>query len=128
MDKMEKDGDIRSEWPQSEWRKLGFYYDIDESSKEWLLIGSRFGLRRFSGLLREYSADSRNAKMSEHEHIGPYMDIEVMTWTEAGMDGHAIFGTLKDLRHLAALVDRKIATLEPGQKARIREEFAASAE
>jgi hypothetical protein len=67
-----------------EWRELGFFYDRDDVSKEWRLVGSREGLRHFAGLLRAYVADPRNEMKSEHEHYGPYMYLEVMTWPEAG--------------------------------------------
>lgn len=56
------------------------------------------------------------------------MYLEVMTWPNAGMDGHAIHGSLEDLERLAALVDEHVARLEPGHKARIREEFASTSE
>lgn len=113
---------------RSEWRELGFFYDRDESSKEWLLVGSRAGLLRFSELLRAYVADSSNETKSEHEHYGPYMYLEVMTWPDAGMDGHSIHGSLKDLGRLARLVEEQLAGLTPGSRARIREEFASTAE
>ena len=113
---------------RSEWRELGFFYDCDDSTKEWILIGSRIGLRRFPDLLRAYAADPRNDTKSEHEHYGPYMYLEVMTWPEAGMDGHTIHGPLNELERLATLVEEKLAKLEPGQKAKIRAEFAATSE
>jgi hypothetical protein len=116
------------EQTRAEWRELGFFYDRDERAKEWLLVGSRLGLRRFSDLLRAYVADPRNDMKSEHEHYGPYMYLEVMTWPDAGMDGHAIHGPLSDLERLAVMVDEKLAKLEPGARTRIREEFAPTSE
>lgn len=64
---------------------------------------------------------------SEHEHYGPYYDLEVMTWNEAGMDDHSIHGTLLDLARLAELVDERAAVLRPGERTRIREEYAPNA-
>jgi hypothetical protein len=116
------------EQTRSEWRALGFFYDRDDNSKEWLLIGSRAGLLRFAALLRAYVADPRNEMKSEHEHYGPYMYLEVMTWPETGMDDHTIHGPLDQLQRLAILVDEKVSDLEPGTKARIRDEFAPGAE
>jgi hypothetical protein len=107
-----------------EWRELGFFYDRDDASKEWRLVGSRNGLRRFADLLRSYASDPRNEKKSEHEHYGPYMYLEVMTWPEAGMDGHAIRGPLSALDGLASLVDAKVAVMKPGGGVRIGDEFA----
>jgi len=116
------------EQTRSEWRELGFFYDRDEISKTWRLVGSRTGLLRFADLLRRYVADPRNEMKSEHEHYGPYMYLEIMTWPEAGMDGHSIHGTPNDLRRLAQLAEEHLTELTPGQTAEIREEFAPAAE
>ena len=113
---------------RSEWRELGFFYDCKESSKEWVLVGSRTGLLRFGELLRAYVANPRNEMESEHEHYGPYMYLEVMTRPDAGMDRHSIHGSLKDLGRLATLVEQQLASLRPGRSVRIREEFAPTAE
>jgi len=112
---------------RQEWQELGFFYDRDDSAKEWLIVGSRAGLLRFADLLRRYAANPRNEMKSEHEHYGPYMDLEIMTWTEAGMDDHAIHGSVRDLIRLASLIEGKVATLQSGERARIREEFSPRA-
>jgi hypothetical protein len=80
---------------------------------------------RFRDVLLSYVANTRNASKSEHQHYGPYMQLEVMTWPEAGFDGHAIRGPLEDLGRLAKLIEAKLATTRPGSSIRIREEFAA---
>jgi hypothetical protein len=113
---------------RAEWRELGSYHDTDEPRKERRLVGSRAGLLRFAELLRTYVADPRNAVMSEHEHYGPYMSLEVMTWPDARMDDHAIQGPLTMLARLAGLVEKTLEGLQPGSEVRIREEFAPSAE
>ncbi|HUE54049.1 MAG TPA: hypothetical protein VMO80_17030 [Terriglobales bacterium] len=110
---------------REEWRALGFFYDRDDDAKLWALIGSRAGLLRFRDALREYVADPRNALESEHEHYGPYMYLKVMTWQEAGFDNNAIRGSLADLARLAALVETRLATAQPGSAVRIHHEFAA---
>ncbi len=109
---------------RKEWRDLGFFYDRDDHKKEWRLVGSRSGLLRFRELLLDYIADPMNAKESEHEHYGPYMYLEVMTWPKAGFDDHAIRGTLVDFKRLAALADSKLSTASPGSTVRIRGEFS----
>jgi len=110
---------------REEWRELGFFYDVDDDARVWTLIGSRAGLLSFRDALSEYVADPRNALESEHEHYGPYMYLKVMTWQEAGFDNNAIRGPLADLARLAALVEAKLATAQPGSAVRIRDEFAA---
>jgi hypothetical protein len=111
---------------RTEWRELGFFYDRDDSAKEWQIVGSRDGLSRFVRLLRAYVADPRNAQVSEHEHYGPYMYLEVMTWSEPGVDEHSIHGTVEQLARLADLVDEKTSAIPPGGKARIRGDYAPS--
>lgn len=108
-----------------EWRELGFFYDLDETSKEWRLVGSRAGLCRFSEVLRAYVANPRNETKSEHEHYGPYMYLEVMTWPDAGIDDHAIRGPLSALDDLASLVEAKVGSMQLGTRARIADEFAS---
>jgi hypothetical protein len=110
---------------REEWRDLGFFYDRDDAAKEWRLRGSRDGLLRFARLLYDYVADPRNAMKSEHEHYGPYMYLEVMTWPEAGMDDHSIHGPLVELERLARLVEARVAAMATDTTSRIREEFAA---
>jgi hypothetical protein len=109
---------------REEWQELGFFYDRDDIAAEWIIVGSRAGLKRFSALLREYVADPSNAMQSEHEHYGPYLYLEVMTWTNAGMDDHSIHGTLQELEQLAKLVDDRTAMLRPGERTRICEEYS----
>ncbi len=79
-----------------------------------VIVGSREDIKRFSSLLRKYVADPGNVPQSEHEHHGPYMDLEVMTWTEADLVGHSIHGSLADLHRLAGAVENRIAEPEAG--------------
>jgi hypothetical protein len=108
-----------------EWRELGFFYIRDDQARNWKLTGSRAGLLHFRDALLSYVADPRNELKSEHEHYGPYSYLEVMTWPEAGFDGHAIRGPLADLARLAKLIEAKLATASPGSSLVIQEEFAA---
>jgi hypothetical protein len=108
-----------------EWRELGFFYDRDDETRIWKLIGSRAGLLRFRDELLLYVANPKNALKSEHEHYGPYSYLEIMTWPEAGFDDHAIRGPLEDLARLAKLIEAKVDTMCPGSTLQIREEFAA---
>jgi|SRR5436190_23765439 len=109
---------------REDWRDLGFFYNRDDQDKTWTLTGSRAGLLRFRDALLAYVADPRNAVTSEHEHYGPYSYLEIMTWSEAGFDDHAIRGPVADLARLARLIEDKIADARPGSAVRIREEFA----
>ena len=108
------------------WRELGFFYDLDHHTKAWRLVGSRAGLLRFREALSNYAEDPENDYPSEHEHFGPYMYLEVMTWPNAGFDAHSIHGSLPDLRRLASIIGAKIENARPGEVIQIREEFAAN--
>jgi hypothetical protein len=110
---------------RQDWRELGFFCDRDDEARAWKLTGSREGLLRFRDLLFAYVAYPGNAAKSEHEHYGPYMSIEVMTWPEAGFDDHAIRGPLTDLARLARLIEAKLAAARSGSSVRIQDEFAA---
>jgi hypothetical protein len=110
---------------EQEWRDLGFFHEIDTKKNVRKLTGSRPGLLRFRDILLEYVADPRNAVKSEHEHYGPYGSLEVMTWPDAGVDRHAIHGSLADLTRLAQLVETKLSAAKPGSLIQIREEFAS---
>ena len=107
-----------------EWRELGFFYDRDDDNKVWRLTGSRAGLLRFRDALLSYVTDPRNASDSEHEHYGPYSYLKVMTSPNAGFDGHAIHGSVSDIRRLSGLIEAKLAAARPGATVRIREDFA----
>jgi len=111
---------------RQEWRKLGFFYNRDDQAKLWRLIGSRSGLLRLRDALLAYAAEPLNADKGEHEHYGPYMYLEIMTWPEAGFDDHAIRGPLQDLKSLATIIENKLLTAQPGETVRIQTEFAAN--
>ena len=119
------------EWTREareEWRQLGFHSLCDDSAKMWRLTGSREGLGRFAHLLRRYVANPGNAPLSEHEHHNPYGSLEIMTWGSAGLDGHAIHGTLADLERLAGLVEAALSSVTPGSRVCLRKEYAPDAE
>jgi len=113
---------------RKEWRDLGFFYDRDDVAKEWRIVGSRSGLFKFRDLLVSYVATPRNQVNSEHDHYGPYMYLTLSTWSEAGMDRNAIYGTLQDLRRLAGMIEAKLKDTRAGSVLRIQEEFARNCE
>jgi hypothetical protein len=106
------------------WRELGFYYDFDEDSSRWRLVGSRSGLLKFRDILNGYAEDPRNVQISEHEHYGPYSYLKLMTWAEAEITGDAICGTLPDFRRLAAMVGDKLNASSAGSTFTIGDEYA----
>jgi hypothetical protein len=115
---------MTTEQIKQQWRKLGFFCELDDQNRVWTLTGSRTGLLRFRDLLVAYVSDPQHKVQSEHEHYGPYGSLEIMTWPEAGFDGQSIRGTVKDLARLAGLVEAKLVAAKPESVAVIREEFA----
>jgi len=109
---------------RQQWRALGFFCELDDQEKMWTLTGSRAGLLFFPDLLFGYATDPENAADGSQKHYGPYGSLKIMT-LQAGFGGSAIRGSLIDLRRLAELVEAKLASAQPGELVRIREEFAA---
>jgi hypothetical protein len=107
-----------------EWRELGFFYDRDDAAKTWRLVGSRSSLLRFRDLLLACAANESNAPESEHQHCGPYMNLEIMTWHEAGFDDHSIHGPLSELKRLGEIIEQKLLVTKPGKTILIQSEFA----
>ena len=104
--------DATNKATRREWRELGFFYE--GKNGEWRLVGSKDGLLKFRDLLLEYVKDPRNATISEHEHYGPYMYLEITTSQKADINEHCIEGTLFDLERLAHLIDTELARATPG--------------
>lgn len=113
---------------RQEWRELGFFYDRDDATRRWRLVGSKAGLAKFRQLLHEYVADPRHVQASEHEHFGPYMYLKIMTWTEASLNDTAIAGSLEDLSRLSTILETRLAAASPGQSFEIGQEYAPDSE
>ncbi len=109
---------------KQQWRRLGFFCELDDQKRVWTLTGSRAGLLYFPDLLLGYVNDPQNAADGSLKHYGPYGSLEIMTYADAGIDGNAIRGSLDDLTRLAEIVEARLATAEPGSPIQIREDFA----
>ncbi len=101
----------------SEWRELGFYYDINEDGNvnEWRFFGSKIGLQRFVTLLDNYINDPRNNSLSEHEHYGPYGYLKILTWDKPEITEDYFAGTIEDLKRLRDIISQKISETNSGQ-------------
>jgi hypothetical protein len=113
-----------NEATRREWRELGFFYDRIDGAKEWRIAGSKEKLRRLGKILRDYVADGRNELISEHEHYGPYMYLEIGTWTNPEITDHWIAGPLHKLCELAELIESKIEKAKIGDEIKLREAFS----
>jgi len=117
-----------NEATRCEWRTLGFFYDRDDRTRKWRLVGSLDGLQSFVAILRAYGRDPRNARQSEHDHYGPYMYLKVMTWPDPGIDGDAIYGSLGDLIRLAGLIEQRLQKATPGDTFGIADAYTRGCE
>jgi hypothetical protein len=113
-----------NEVTRREWRALGFFYDRDDETKEWLIRGSRAGLLGFAHTLLEYSTDPLRQQLSEHDHLGPYMYLEIGTWSARVIDDHWIAGAPEDLSVLSALIAERVAKAREGDVLKLREAYA----
>jgi hypothetical protein len=113
-----------NEATRREWRELGFFYDRNDETKEWLIRGSRQGLLAFAKILEDYSRNPNRRTLSEHDHLGPYMYLEIGTWNSRVIDDHWIAGTQEDLAALAVLIREHLAKAQSGNLIQLREAYA----
>ena len=111
---------------KQQWRDLGFFCELDDVKKAWILTGSRAGLLFFPDLLLGYVADPSNEADGSQKQYDPYGSLKVMTWPEAGFGGNAIRGSHVALAHLAEIVDAKLASALAGDRLLIRDEYSAT--
>jgi hypothetical protein len=109
-----------------EWRELGFFYDRDDHAKAWRVIGTAAGLKAFAALIHAYASDPKHDALSEHQHFGPYMYLEIGTWSEPEITDHWIAGPRTALDALALEIERTIADLPVGDAVSLRQVFASS--
>ncbi len=109
---------------RDEWRDLGFFYELDESSRTWIFVGSKGGLLKMCDILRAYVDQPSNRQISEHEHYGPYGYLEIMTWHSAGIDDHSIHGEICDLLRPSDLIGQKLESASAGSAFEIGKEYS----
>jgi len=113
-----------NEATRRDWRELGFYYERDDESKTWRLLGTREGLLRFARSLRAYAADESKEQLSEHEHFGPYWYLEVGTWHTPEITDHWIAGPRRTISELASHIETVLAEANAPAVVKLRDSFA----
>ena len=111
-----------------EWRQLGFYYDFDNrlSVNQWRFYGSKQGFQNFVKLLDDYTNSSRNNKISEHEHYGPYSYLKIITLENQSLiSENAIGGTIAQLRKLKNIIADNLKEAKAGQTFNIDKDFGS---
>jgi len=109
---------------REQWRELGFFYDSKDEDRLWYLAGSRQGLLKFHAILIEYASSAGYTELSEHEHYGPYLYLEIMTSQQPGIDAHSIRGRKEDIKRLADIFMSRLQATSVGDHFVIGKDYA----
>jgi hypothetical protein len=96
-----------------DWRKLGFYYELNELKRRWEFRGSREGLTKLGEVLIAYAEKHDELCDSDHEHYGPYMYLKVMTRDEMAFTKQGIEGPAEKIGELGRAIVKQTAELRP---------------
>lgn len=113
---------------RDEWRELGFFVELNEELQQWRIAGSRAGVLSFRDLLVEYAARSASTFDSAGKSPSSRVRFEITIWPDPEIDERGISGSLDDLRHLAAIVERKLSGARPGDRIRIGRDYAPASD
>jgi hypothetical protein len=106
------------------WRELGFFCGRDRAAKEWRIVGSVKGLRKFAAEIRSYASNPANDRLSEYTQFGPAMNLEVCTSPQPEITEQGIGGPLVDLLHLATFIERSVQANVVGKYVALRANFS----
>jgi hypothetical protein len=106
------------------WRELGFFCGRDSAAKEWRIVGSVMGLRKFASDLRSYASNPAHDRLSEYTHFGPAMNLEIGTSHQTEITEQWIGGPLADLLRLATLIERSAQDNVVGKRIALRSNFS----
>jgi hypothetical protein len=109
------------------WRELGFFCGRDVAAKEWCIVGSVKGLRKFAAEIRSYASNPVNDRPSEYTQFGPAMNLEVGTSHQTEITEQWIGGPLVDLLRLATLIERSAQANVVGKRIALRANFSPMA-
>ena len=109
------------------WRELGFYCGKNDAAKEWRIVGSVKGLRKFAAEIRAYASNPANDRLSEYTQLGPAMNLEVGTSHQTEITEQWIGGPLADLLRLATFIERSVQDNVVGKCVALRSNFSPMA-
>ena len=107
-----------------EWRELCFFYERDDLTEIWRIGGYVHSLRNFARLVRDYALEPDHESLSEHQHFGPYMYLEIGSWNHPEITNNWIAGPLRDLFTLASLIENVATRSAVGDRVSLRHPFA----
>jgi hypothetical protein len=94
-----------------DWRKLGFYYEVNELKRRWEFRGSRAGLAKLGKALVDYAEKHDENCDSEHEHYGPYMYLKLVTRDEMAFTKQGIEGPAEKIGELGRAIVKRVERL-----------------
>ena len=106
------------------WRELGFFCGRNDAAKEWRIVGSVKGLRKFAAEIRSYASNPANDRLSEYTQFGPAMNLEVGTSHQTEITEQWIGGPLVDLLRLATFIERSVQDNVVGKSITLRSTFS----
>ena len=106
------------------WRELGFFCGRDKAAKEWRIVGSVQGLRKFAAEIRSYASNPAHDRLSEYTHFGPAMNLEVGTSHQTEITEQWIGGPLTEFLRLATLIERSAQDNVVGKRIALRSSFS----
>jgi hypothetical protein len=119
--------EVANEATRRAWRELGFFCGKNDAAKEWRIIGSVTGLRKFAAEIRKYASTPANDRLSEYTQLGPAMNLEVGTSHQTEITEQWIGGALVDLLRLATLIERSAQDNVVGKCIALRANFSPMA-
>ena len=120
-------GEAANDATRRAWRELGFFCGRDSAAKEWRIVGSVKGLRKFAAEIRKYASNPAHDRLSEYTHFGPAMNLELGTSHQTEITEQWIGGPLADLLRLATLIERSAQANVVGKRIALRSNFSPMA-
>jgi hypothetical protein len=118
---------MASESTRKAWRELGFYCGKNDAAKEWRIVGSVAGLRKFAAEIRAYASNPANDRLSEYAQFGPAMNLEIGTSHQPEITEQWIGGPVVDLLRLATFIERSAQPNVVGKSVALRSNFSPMA-
>ena len=109
------------------WRKLGFFCGRNDAAKEWRIVGSVAGLRKFAAEIRSYASNPAHDRLSEYTQFGPAMNLEIGTSHQTEITEQWIGGPLAELLRLATCIERSAQANVVGKCIALRSNFSPMA-
>ena len=109
------------------WRALGFFCGRNDAAKEWRIVGSVAGLRKFAAEVRKYASNPAHDRLSEYTQFGPVMNLEIGTSHQTEITEQWIGGPLVDLLRLATFIERSAQANVVGKCIALRSNFSPMA-